>query len=368
MRKAVIGLGFGDEGKGMFVDYLAQEATLVRRFSGGHQVGHMVNHKDGHRHVFSNFGSGTLREVPTYWDKMCTIDPVSFMKEFKALRAKNVFPRIYVNELCPITTPYDKAANMEWESTSKHGTVGVGFGKTVEREEKYYSLVFMDLLYEDIFTKKLLMISQYYGIDELSLLEFYKACEEIRSCSNIYMIREEPKWWNERVIYEGSQGLMLDPTIGFFPHCTRSFLVPPKDLDHYYFLSRAYCTRHGNGPMPNEFLDYPVKVNPNEINVDGIQGKFRRSMLDVSSLEYALRRGGLDRLPSDKKTLVITCTDHLDDFCFTYGGIVKRFKDKFDFLKGISTHLNFQSIMYSDGDTSCDVHCFSAPKRRLDIW
>ena len=69
----IIGLGFGDEGKGLITDYFCSKLKnpLVIRFSGGHQVGHTVIYNDI-RHMFSNFGSGTLRNIPTYWSKFCT--------------------------------------------------------------------------------------------------------------------------------------------------------------------------------------------------------------------------------------------------------------------------------------------------------
>ena len=82
MISVVVGCAFGDEGKGMTVDWLVKdkENPIVVRFGGGHQCGHRVVHKDK-EHIFSNFGSGTLRGAPTYWSKDCTIDPVGFIKE-----------------------------------------------------------------------------------------------------------------------------------------------------------------------------------------------------------------------------------------------------------------------------------------------
>ena len=96
MNSAVVGLGFGDEGKGLVTDYLCSKnpgSTLVVRTSGGHQVGHTAC-RDGYKHMFANFGSGTLLCCPTYWDKRCTFEPTGFVKEHGIL-ANIVCIRIY---------------------------------------------------------------------------------------------------------------------------------------------------------------------------------------------------------------------------------------------------------------------------------
>lgn len=357
MKVAVVGLGFGDEGKGMFVDYLSKDFDLCRRFSGGHQVGHMVNSKEYGRHVFSNFGSGTLNGVPTFWDKMCTVDPSGFMREYELLGKENeISPLIYIHNDCPITTPYDKIANIKY---STHGTVGVGFGKTLKREKDLYSLKFIDLFYKNVFYRKLEYIADYYGFDDVDCEEFLNDCESMINLRNIWGINNDECFRNLDTIYEGSQGLMLDPKIGFFPHCTPSDLIPPKGLDNYYFITRAYCTRHGKGHMPNQNLDFPIKVNPNEVNIGGIQGNFRRSMLDVEMLEYALDKSHLSEISADKATLVVTCLDHLDEFCFTHEGRIIKSKDRDEFLENMAYILGFKKVMFSDGDTREDVHKFS---------
>ena len=88
MKKAVIGLGCGDCGKGITTDYLCSQAKnpLVVRFSGGQQAGHTVVY-NGMRHTFSNFGSGTLRGAPTFWSKYCTMDPIGIKNEHSVLHA-----------------------------------------------------------------------------------------------------------------------------------------------------------------------------------------------------------------------------------------------------------------------------------------
>lgn len=105
-NKAVIGLGFGDEGKGLFTDYLCSQSAnpLVVRFSGGQQAGHTVV-RDGIRHVFSNFCAGALQGAPSYFSKFCTIDPIGIVNELTVLLDKGVEPLLFIDTNCPVTTP-----------------------------------------------------------------------------------------------------------------------------------------------------------------------------------------------------------------------------------------------------------------------
>ena len=111
-NKVVIGAGFGDEGKGLFTDYLCRncENPLIIRFSGGQQAGHTVV-ADGLHHVFSNFGSGTLQGAPSYFSRFCTIDPVGIMNELDILMDKVMSPKLFIDVRCPVTTPYDIRRN-----------------------------------------------------------------------------------------------------------------------------------------------------------------------------------------------------------------------------------------------------------------
>ena len=136
LKAAVIGLGFGDEGKGTTTEYLCSQFSnpLVIRFSGGHQAGHTVVHDDV-SHIFSNFGSGTLSGYPTYWSKYCTVYPFALLNELEILLEKGITPKLFIDPQCPITTPYDKEYNQLSEKKNKHGSCGVGYSATIEREK-----------------------------------------------------------------------------------------------------------------------------------------------------------------------------------------------------------------------------------------
>jgi adenylosuccinate synthase len=346
--QAVIGCGFGDEGKGKTVSFLCTQypKSLVIRFSGGHQAGHQVFYQDK-KHVFSNFGSGTLQGCPTYWSKFCTIDPVGIMNELNDLVKIKCFPILYIDRECPVTTPFDKRENRDVDEMRGHGSVGVGVGQTYERESDFYSLLAGDLLDPYVFNEKVKLIKDYYKIEGLEEEEedFRVACLQLANypynLPEIKIIKQRNLPWDcfNNIIYEGSQGLMLDQHFGFFPHVTyantgiKNIIELSKQgyyhlpsLNEIYYVTRAYLTRHGNGPMPNEEFDFKPN-NPYEYNSDKTyQGKFRTAPLSLDLLHYAINRNRGDDCYKEK--LVITCLDVADEFPFTIGGKLYTLKGR----------------------------------------
>lgn len=375
-RAVVLGLGFGDEGKGLVVDWLANKYpdSLVVRFSGGHQCSHTVTVGDI-THVFANFGSGTLRGVPTYWSKFCTVDPVGLTTELKLLIQKGIHPTLYIDHRCPIVTPYDIKANLLSELTNNHGSCGVGFGTTIKRQEQFYSLTFLDLFYPKILKTRLESIRQYYKSDELDLTDFLASCSELVDNVHIGKTYGIPKRYasvfsmDKPIIFEGSQGLLLDQNFGFFPHVTRSntgiknvFEIDFQKEDYHKFrytetflVTRAYQTRHGNGFMTNEDIPHNILINPNESNVENAyQGKFRRSLLDASLLEYALAKDV--QIRNYSTALVITCLDHIvNEYRFTYKGKIIYCSDEKDFVQQIANILDISNVFLSHSPESSNI-------------
>ena len=274
-----------------------------------------------------------------------------------------------------ITTLYDKRYNESDRKSCKHGSCGVGFGATIERNENNYKLTYADIFYPKIFELKLDGIRDYYidkiiinnyadnGIGNLLLWdveEFLDSCDYVRR--HVKLVYGLPN--RARYIFEGAQGLLLDQNYGFFPNVTRSntgtknALTLRKDLD-VYLVTRAYQTRHGNGFMTNEELSNGyIKVDSNETNVEHrYQGKFRRSMLDLDLLEYAINKDDYVREAKDKK-LVITCLDHLDSYRFTYKGNIYGYSDINRFLVSIADILHIKHIFYS-GSPDNEFNCIT---------
>ena len=380
MSAIVIDIGFGDSGKGLVTDYLCKEALkegkhpLVIRFSGGQQCGHNVVLSDGTSHIFSNFGSGTLRGVPTYWSKYCTFDPAGTVNEYKALLTKGISPILFVDPLSPVTTIYDIAFNRALEDSKKHGSCGLGFAATVERNLGPHKLYVKDLKYPQILIQKLKDIRYYYSNEmmsttpktkydhiQISLDKYLKEADEqyemfIKYCTEcaediIYIVNDLneilfslSKGLGPKLIFEGSQGVLLDQDHGIFPNVTRSYTTSKNAIEilnncerffrssscseamerqikrpDIYYVSRAYQTRHGNGWMSNELSDEEVnRLFINERKETNIlnrwQGKFRIGLLDIDLLQYAINT---DLIYSGNqiwtKNIVITCLDHFSD-------------------------------------------------------
>ena len=380
-RIAVIGLGFGDEGKGMVTSSLAllneKSNPLIVRYSGGHQAAHNVV-KDDVNHIFSNFGSGTLHGFDTYWSDKCTVDPVGIMNEYKILHEKigdSIYDvNLYINANAPVTTPYDKVMNTEEANCTGHGTCGVGFGTTLQREEDRVTLHFSDLYNPTVLMLKLDMIRSYYtdrinDIDSINMIEFIQTCIDITDTDQpISQIVNPVKDCRFEIstckILEGSQGLLLDKDIGFFPHVTRSN-VGLKQLrgecdriDDIYYVTRTYQTRHGAGPMTNEHIDLTLQ-NVNETNLtNDNQGDFRTTILDLDLLNYALQQDSRSEFILTKKNLVITCLDHIVDYQFTEYGELFTYDNEHDFIAGIKAKLKFRGNIYLS----------RSAKSELELW
>ena len=322
--KLVMGLGFGDEGKGKTVSYLASLGSpdkLIIRFHGGHQAGHTVQFGDKH-HVFSSYGSGTLQGMHSYISRFCTVYPFALLNEWTDLM-KLVNPIvIWIDPLCQITTPFDVSVNQRIEAVNQHGSCGVGFGTTIGRSEQHFNLFAQDLFYPSVLRGKLDNIMMYYRSNaqpdwESKKQEFLNDVECM--LSKVIISPPQFKSYNE-IIFEGAQGILLDQQFGFFPNVTRSYctsrnalkLIKEFELNapYIYYVHRMYQTRHGVGFMTNEGLAPTLINNEKETNVrNSWQGKFRKGMLDVDLMRYALACDS--HFHSNAATLVLTCADQV---------------------------------------------------------
>ncbi|MEO0339897.1 MAG: adenylosuccinate synthetase [Bacteroidota bacterium] len=336
-QSIILGLGYGDEGKGLTTDFLCSrsERPLVIRFSGGHQAGHTVVNEQGQRHVFSHFGAGTLRGAPTYWSAFCTFNPLGFWNERQALRDIGVDPEIYIDALAPVTTPYDIAFNRRREKNKQHGSCGLGFGATIARNETPYKLYTQDLRSKAVVKQKLKAIRSYY-LHKSSDTDWLKQVDEqvdlfLHLTDELYPqlnIVNEATFFKtldtyDHLIFEGSQGILLDMDHGFFPNVTYANTTSKNALallkrngrfnvPEVYYITRTYQTRHGNGYLSNEHFPLDYTPNPEETNQYNLwQGHQRVSPLDLDMLDYAL---ACDRNYSGNlsKHLVVTCLDQID--------------------------------------------------------
>lgn len=368
LNKAVIGLGFGDEGKGLTTEFLCSKEPnpLVIRYSGGHQAGHTVV-KDNVKHVFAHFGSGTLSGTDTYWSKFCTVDPIKLIEEYATLKGYGIQPTIYIDSRCPVTTPYDVCQNRTLELKNSHGSCGMGFGSTIQREEDFYSLTFMDLFHPNVLQEKMHNIQNYYDevlfFDNKMIDDFLYAVRDVINNEDIILSYGIPDNVYNKYIFESSQGLLLDQHIGFFPNVTRSDLGTKRIMNftenvEIFAVTRAYQTRHGNGMMSNEQIPHNIKLDSEETNITNTyQGDFRRTILDLDLLLYGIRKDTY--LRDNRHNLVITCLDHVEDeYRFTHQGSIVYCNDEYDFINKINFILKFDKIYISRSNKSENIESF----------
>jgi adenylosuccinate synthase len=364
---AVIGLGFGDEGKGQTVHALSSQLSnpLVIRYSGGQQAGHTVTLKDGTRHVFASFGSGTLCGAPTVTMPTCTVDPVALMTEHVILKELGYDPRLLLSPTCPITTPLEHAMDAADMRSRRHGTCGMGVGKTWAREdEDHFGFHVEDLRFDSVTKMKLELLRSESPVDctDEEYEAFLEAVRYMREEQKI-SLGEVPEGDDVPLspIYEGSQGLLLSQGIGFFPHVTRSHTdyaavaAFTGQVDHLFLVTRAYQTRHGNGPMTNTDFELDITPNPDETNVFNInQGAFRTSILDADLLRYAIMKDGkIESCPH--VTLVVTCCDQVNAFHYTDEGKDKYFDDADAFASSLAERLGCDD--YITTSSPSDIIC-----------
>ncbi len=345
---SVLGLGFGDCGKGHFVDALTRrwQAHTVARFSGGAQAGHNVvvcadGEEVGRHHTFSQFGAGTLVSgTRTVLLDPMVLHPTALLVEAESLGRIGVhdaLSRLMIDARCRITTPFHQAAGRVREilrGEAAHGTCGVGVGETV-----LHSLSHPDQLirYAELSVAKAAQVraqlDKLHAIRETLFAELSSLCplnggEAL--ALEMQTLKDESlagRWFNMArararqcvpasietigaqlkqpgcVLFEGAQGVLLDEWRGFHPHTTWSSITAAAveaavaglglaaPIEHYGVL-RSYLTRHGSGPFPthdeslNGFLPEPHNHS------EGWQGCFRRGHPDAVLLKYALEVTG----------------------------------------------------------------------------
>jgi len=327
---SLIGLGFGDCGKGVFTDALCRRlsAHSVVRFNGGAQAGHNVVLPDGRHHCFSQFGAGTLvAGVATVLAAPVVVHPGALLVENDHLRAIGIddaLQRLHIDRRCRINTPFHQAAGRLRElrrGAKAHGTCGVGVGETVRHaiEHPEQTLYYGDLVRPALAMQKLeairrVLLAEFAATPEngLALAEYQLLTDEQaaeRWLSGINPLLRQvqaasPEQLASRLarpgcaLFEGAQGVLLDEWHGFHPHTTWSSITPAAvdavaadyglaSRPEHLGILRAYLTRHGQGPLPTADAALNRLPEPHN-NAQGWQGEFRRGHPDAVLLRYAL--------------------------------------------------------------------------------
>jgi adenylosuccinate synthase len=334
MKRAIItvGLGFGDEGKGATVDFLARrfEADLVVRYCGGSQAGHNVALPDGRRHTFSQFGAGTLAANPvrprTYLGPDVIIDPVALAREAEHLAELGVQHPGHLLTVHPqslVTTPWLRLLNQLRELSrgeAKHGSCGQGIGEARAYWLKHGAdTVFAaDLRDRHALRHKLELQRQRILLECQDLLErvdgtalqdldLWNLNAEDVACTMNDAVPEGviidaaiPDC--QMAIFEGAQGVLLDEYRGFHPYTTWNTvtthhaweLVDRMGVEAVTVLgvTRAYTTRHGEGPLPTFDAVLTARLQDAGNPWNRWQGSLRCGWLDLPLLRYAAAVAG----------------------------------------------------------------------------
>ncbi|MEU8238584.1 adenylosuccinate synthetase [Actinoplanes missouriensis] len=302
---AVVDLGYGDAGKGTVVDALcaASPRRAVLRFNGGAQAAHNVITENGRHHTFAQFGSGTLRGVPTHLTRFMIVDPLALAGEAKALG--NPFHLLTVDGDALLATPWHRAANRRREvarGDARHGSCGMGVGETMG-----YALTHADaprvadVLSPARLRRRLAAVAAALPCPDIVLDDVIDAFTAFGDAVRIVGGEHTARLLDEGpCVFEGAQGVLLDEWRGWHPYTTWSTTTFDNVTElcgsfRRLGVVRAYTTRHGAGPFVTEApeLDLPEAHN----GADAWQGAFRVGHFDAVAHRYAMEvAGGADAL------------------------------------------------------------------------
>ena len=337
----LLGLQWGDEGKGKVVDFLAPNYDIVARFQGGANAGHTIEF-GGKKFVLHIIPSGIFREsTKNLIGNGVVIDPVILMKEIEGLNAMGIDPQknLFISRRANLILPSHRLLDAVYEQAkgkAKIGSTLKGIGPTYTDKIARNGLRIGDIFRHD-FQKKYYDIKSKHMDTALSLgpipeclLDGYSLSEYetlwLQAIENIKKFNIVDEYWlneclknDENVLAEGAQGTMLDVDFGTYPFVTSSSTIcggvctglgiPPSAIGRVFGITKAYCTRVGAGPFPTElFNETGKKLQDLGHEFGATTGRPRRcGWLDLVQLKYSCMINGVT-------DLIITKADVLDNF------------------------------------------------------
>ena len=321
----LLGLQWGDEGKGKIVDVLTKEYDIIARFQGGPNAGHTLEF-EGKKHVLHTIPSGVFHhDVMNVVGNGVVIDPVIFKGELDKLIAQepDVLKRLKISRKAHLILPTHRlldAASESAKGKKKIGSTLKGIGPTYMDKTGRNGLRVGDIqldnfqeLYDQLVTKHKQLLSGYagfeYNLDELEPT-WFAAIEYLRSLD---IIDSEPYFHTnlaagKTILAEGAQGTLLDIDFGSYPFVTSSNTtcagactgmgIAPNTIKNVYGIFKAYCTRVGSGPFPTELFDTTGEtIQANGREFGATTGRPRRcGWLDLPALKYAININGVTEL------------------------------------------------------------------------
>ncbi len=321
----LLGLQWGDEGKGKIVDVFASKYDVVARFQGGPNAGHSLEFDDV-KHVLHNIPSGVFnKSTLNIIGNGVVIDPIILKKEIEELKEKgvNVNSNLYISRKAHLIIPSHRildAASEAAKGKSKIGSTLKGIGPTYMDKTGRNGLRIGDIedetfheKYNFLKEKHQILLKQYdsydYKIEDkeqewFDAIEFLKHYKFVDSEHTINELIQK----NKTILAEGAQGTLLDIDFGSYPFVTSSNTicagactglgVAPNKLGEIYGVFKAYCTRVGSGPFPTEINNEEGEKLQKQGNEYGATtGRPRRcGWLDLPALKYAIMLNGTTQL------------------------------------------------------------------------
>ncbi|HYH00246.1 MAG TPA: adenylosuccinate synthase [Terriglobales bacterium] len=339
----VVGAQWGDEGKGKIVDVLSEHFSVVARYAGGHNAGHTVTIK-GQKFILQLVPSGVLRPgCKGVIGNGVVLDPIAFLKEVGRLHDAGLkiegpgatsAPNLYVSNRAHVILPYHRMIELAAENAPgrvKIGTTSRGIGPSYEDKMGRRGLRVADLLDSNLLKKTIenacrekneiarcLFNSE--PLDPAVIYEEYaRAAEKVGPyVADTAVLLNQAVARGESVMFEGAQGTMLDIDHGTYPFVTSSSAtsggavtgtgVAPTAIDTVIGVTKAYCTRVGEGPFPSELNDdLGQHLRDKGHEYGAVTGRPRRcGWLDMPLLRYSVTINGI-------AWLVVTKLDVLDE-------------------------------------------------------
>jgi adenylosuccinate synthase len=320
----LLGLQWGDEGKGKIVDVLTNDYDIIARFQGGPNAGHTLEF-DGIKHVLHTIPSGIFREnAINIVGNGVVIDPIIFKKEIDALNKMNIdlVSKLLISKKAHLILPTHKildAASEKAKGKSKIGSTLKGIGPTYMDKTGRNGLRVGDISsadfkdsYDKLVEKHSRLLNNDFMDFNLSELEkeWFEGIETLKTFQHIdsehYLFQAQKN--GKKILAEGAQGTLLDIDFGSYPFVTSSNTISagactglgiaPNKINDVFGIFKAYCTRVGSGPFPTELFDEVGEFIGKVGNEFGATtGRKRRcGWIDLPALKYAIAINGVTKL------------------------------------------------------------------------
>ena len=320
----LLGLQWGDEGKGKIVDVLAPKYQVVARFQGGPNAGHTLEF-DGFKHVLHQIPSGIFRqEVQNIIGNGVVLDPIIFKKEIDGLAHFNLDLRknLEISKKASIILPTHRLLDAAYEKAkgdAKIGSTLKGIGPTYTDKISRQGLRVGDMISPDFSTKYKALVDRHKAILDVYKFEYDLASAEKEFFEAVAFMKEFHLVDSEysvnhainagkTILAEGAQGSLLDVDFGSYPFVTSSNTitagactglgVAPKNIGEVFGIFKAYATRVGSGPFPTELEDeVGERMRQEGREFGSTTGRPRRcGWIDLPALKYAMMINGVTQL------------------------------------------------------------------------